>query len=113
PCLPVSSSPGLLVSELTEAGAQPQIIDIGHARQLDLAVEVPPSPLEAVCTHEHWGEIYERLVELIRSHRSTLVFVNTRRWAERVARQLADRLGEEAVASHHGSLAHKLRQRTE
>jgi ATP-dependent Lhr-like helicase len=91
----------------------PQIVDIGHARQLDLAVEVPASPLQAVCSHEQWGEIYERLVQLIQEHRSTLIFVNTRRWAERVARQLSDRLGEDAVASHHGSLAHRIRQSTE
>jgi ATP-dependent Lhr-like helicase len=96
------------------ADAEPaQIIDIGHARQLDLAVEVPPTPLEAVCSHEQWGEVYERLVQLIQEHRSTLIFVNTRRWAERVARQLSERLGEDAVASHHGSLAHRIRQNTE
>src|SRR5205807_2049177 len=58
-------------------------------------------------------EIYARLVELIREHRSTLVFVNTRRHAERVARQLSERLGSDAVASHHGSLSHRLRQQTE
>ncbi len=95
-------------------GAEPpQIVDTGHIRTLDLAVEVPQTPLEAVCSHEQWAEIYERLVSLIREHRSTLVFVNTRRHAERVARQLSERLGEEHVASHHGSLAHAMRQRTE
>lgn len=99
---------------LTGVGAEPaQIVDIGHARDVDLAVEVPPTPLQAVCSHEQWAEVYERLVELINTHRSTLIFVNTRRWAERVARQLSDRLGEDAVASHHGSLAHPIRQKTE
>ncbi|MGE3808025.1 MAG: DEAD/DEAH box helicase, partial [Gemmataceae bacterium] len=89
------------------------IVDTGHARKIDLAVEIPERPLEAICSHEHWGEVYEKLVELIRTHRSTLVFVNTRRLAERVARQLSQRLGEEAVSSHHGSLSHRIRHRTE
>lgn len=91
----------------------PVIIDTGHARKLDLAIEVPKQELEAVCSHEHWAEIYERLVNLIGEHRSTLIFVNTRRLAERVARQLSGRLGEDAVSSHHGSLSHKIRQGTE
>src|SRR5205823_6658935 len=83
---------------------RPSIVNIGHARDLDLALEVPPTELAAVCTHEHWGEIYQQLTTLIQSHRSTLVFVNTRRLAERVAFRLTEQLGEEAVASHHGSL---------
>lgn len=96
------------------AGAtEPTIIDSGHVRTLDLGVEVPPLDLQAVCTHEHWGQVYDKLVQLIGEHRSTLVFVNTRRLAERITHQLTERLGPEAVASHHGSLAHKSRQRTE
>ncbi len=86
-----------------------QIIDAGHLRSLDLAIEVPPGELSAVCSHEIWDEIYQRLGELVSSHRSTLVFVNTRRMAERVAFRLRELLGEEAVASHHGSLAKELR----
>ncbi|MBC7854117.1 MAG: DEAD/DEAH box helicase, partial [Pirellulaceae bacterium] len=86
-----------------------QIIDTGHIRQLDLALEVPPSELSAVCSNEQWGEVYERVVELIQSHRSTLVFVNTRRLAERIALRLREVLGEEAVAAHHGSLARHIR----
>ena len=85
------------------------IVDVGHLRQLNLEVEVPPSPLEAVCSAEQWGEIYEQLVAHIQSHRSTLVFVNTRRLAERVTHSLTEILGEEAVASHHGSLSRELR----
>ena len=85
------------------------IIDAGHARDLDLAVDVPASELSAVCSHEQWGEVYERLVELINTHRSTLIFVNTRRLAERVSHHLRELLGEEAVAGHHGSLAKELR----
>ncbi len=86
-----------------------QIIDTGHIRQLDLALEVPPSELSAVCSNEQWGEVYERVVELIQSHRSTLVFVNTRRLAERIALRLREVLGEEAIAAHHGSLARHIR----
>ncbi|HJS99954.1 MAG TPA: DEAD/DEAH box helicase, partial [Terriglobales bacterium] len=87
----------------------PAIVNIGHKRQLDLAVEVPASPLGPVASNEMWDEIYDRICELVRQHRSTLVFVNTRRLAERVAHQLGERLGEDAVAAHHGSLARKLR----
>ena len=86
-----------------------QIVDKGHKRQLDLAVEVPGSPLEAVMSHEVWQEIYDRLVELIGSHRTTLITVNTRRLAERMAHQLSERLGAEHVAAHHGSLASEAR----
>ena len=85
------------------------IIDAGHQRHLDLDVDVPPSELEAVCSMDQWGEVYERLSQHIRNHRSTLVFVNTRKLAERVAHQLRQTLGEEAVAAHHGSLARQLR----
>jgi ATP-dependent Lhr-like helicase len=94
-----------------EAGNRrgPVIVDEGHRRALDLALELPRSPLEAVMAGEVWNEIYDRLAELIRAHRTTLVFVNTRRLAERVARHLAERLGEEAVTAHHGSLAKEVR----
>jgi ATP-dependent Lhr-like helicase len=87
----------------------PAIVNIGHQRQMDLAVEVPASELGPVASNEMWDEIYARLSELIQQHRSTLVFVNTRRMAERVAHHLAEILGEDAVAAHHGSLARKLR----
>src|SRR2546428_2338946 len=87
----------------------PVIVNIGHKRQLDLAIEVPASALGAVATNEMWDEIYDRVVELVGQHRSTLLFVNTRRLAERVSHQLAERLGEENVVAHHGSLSRKLR----
>jgi ATP-dependent Lhr-like helicase len=90
-----------------------QIIDTGHVRELDLAVEVPPSELSAVCPVETWQEIYARLSDLIRTHRSTLVFVNTRRLAERVTHYLEEQLGEGQVASHHGSLSRETRLRAE
>src|SRR5438034_2942395 len=85
------------------------VVDRGHRRKMDLAVEVPNSPLEAVMSHEVWAEIYQRLVQLIDEHRTTLITVNTRRLAERMAHQLSDRLGAENVAAHHGSLAKEAR----
>ncbi len=81
------------------------IIDTGHVRQRDLAIEMTGSPLEAVMANEAWDEIYRRLELLIEQHRTTLIFVNTRRLAERAAAALAEKLGESAVTSHHGSLA--------
>ena len=85
------------------------IIDTGHSRKLDLAIEIPGSPLEAVMSNEVWEEIYNRVAALIREHKTTLVFVNTRRMAERVARHLGERLGDENVTAHHGSLAREIR----
>jgi ATP-dependent helicase Lhr and Lhr-like helicase len=90
-------------------GADCAIVDRGHKRKIDLAIEVPGSPLEAVMSGEVWQEIYERLVGLIESHRTTLIFVNTRRLAERMAHQLSEHLGAEHVAAHHGSLAKEVR----
>ncbi|HEX8817194.1 MAG TPA: DEAD/DEAH box helicase [Terriglobales bacterium] len=87
----------------------PVIVNVGHTRKLDLAIEVPGSALGPVASNEMWEEIYNRLVELIQQHRSTLVFVNTRRLSERVAHNLGEKLGEENVATHHGSLSRKLR----
>ena len=87
----------------------PAVVQIGQRRELDLAIEVPPGELGAVASNEMWSEIYDRLAELAKQHRSTLVFVNTRRLSERVAHHLAERLGKELVAAHHGSLSRKLR----
>src|SRR5207237_1331649 len=89
------------------------IIDSGHRRQLDLALELPGSPLEAVMAGEVWEEVYRRLAALIEEHRTTLVFVNTRRMAERVTQHLCDLLGKEKVTSHHGSLSADLRLNAE
>ena len=89
------------------------VIDEGHRRAMDLEIEIPRSPLEAVMAHEVWEEYYDRLASLIRSHRTTLVFVNTRRMAERTARHLSDRLGDDAVTAHHGSLAKETRLHAE
>jgi ATP-dependent Lhr-like helicase len=90
-----------------------RIIDTGHRRKLDVTVEVPKDELGAVASNEMWGEIYDRLNELILAHRTTLVFVNTRRLAERVAHHLGERLGEAAVLAHHGSLSRRLRLEAE
>src|SRR5207249_3354282 len=88
-----------------------ETVDTGHARDLDLAIELPGSPLSAVMSLEVWKEVYDRLAALVREHRTTLVFVNTRRLSERLARHLGERIGEENVSSHHGSLSreHRLR----
>jgi ATP-dependent helicase Lhr and Lhr-like helicase len=85
------------------------IVDEGHRRQLDLDVEIPRSALDAVMSHEVWEEYYDRLTELIQAHRTTLIFVNTRRMAERMTRHLCDRLGEDALTAHHGSLSKEKR----
>jgi ATP-dependent helicase Lhr and Lhr-like helicase len=92
---------------------EPVIVNVGHKRELDLGVEVPSSELGPVASNEMWDEIYERIVQLVNAHRSTLVFVNTRRLAERIAHQLGERLGEDNVAAHHGSLSRKLRLEAE
>ena len=85
------------------------VVDSGHMRARDLAIEVPPTPLGAVMSGEQWDQVYDRIAHLVQEHRSTLVFVNTRRHAERAARQLSQRLGEANVAAHHGSLARERR----
>jgi ATP-dependent Lhr-like helicase len=100
-------------SDFQSPRAVPVIVNVGHKRILDLGVEVPSSELGPVASNEMWDEIYERIVQLVNSHRSTLVFVNTRRLAERIAHQLGERLGEENVAAHHGSLSRKLRLEAE
>jgi ATP-dependent helicase Lhr and Lhr-like helicase len=109
--LSATQRPIEVIAHFLTGGGRPDpvIVQIGHQRQVDLAVEVPGSELGPVATHEMWGEIYDRIAELVKQHKSTLVFVNTRRLAERVAHHLAERLGEESVATHHGSLSRKLR----
>ena len=87
----------------------PVIVDVGHKRQLDIAIAVPASPLAPVASNDQWEETYDQLAHLINQHRSTLIFVNTRKQAERITMNLAKKLGEEAVATHHGSLSRKTR----
>ena len=91
----------------------PTIVDSGHIRKLDLELEIPSSPLEAVMSAEVWEEVNTRIAELIGQHRTTLVFVNTRRLAERITMQLSDRIGAEYITSHHGSLSRDKRLEAE
>jgi ATP-dependent helicase Lhr and Lhr-like helicase len=85
------------------------IVDEGHRRQMDLGLEVPGSPLDAVMSHEVWEEYYDRLAALIEAHTTTIVFVNTRRYAERIARHLSERIGDDKITAHHGSLSKETR----
>ncbi len=112
--LPVAEAPGE-GAPFPEGGrsalaqADCTIVDVGYSRARDLAIEVPPLPLEAVMSNAVWEKVYDRLAELVAQHRTTLVFVNTRRLAERACRHLSERLGNVAVAAHHGSMARELR----
>jgi len=108
---PVEEVARFLVGDRTGAGSAPAcvIVDTGHTRARDLAIELPPAPLEAVMSGEVWQQIYDRLAQLVQEHRTTLVFVNTRRLAERAARHLSERIGEQFVTAHHGSLAREQR----
>src|SRR5689334_18192420 len=89
------------------------IVQVGHRRAMDLAVEVPRDELGAVASMEMWDEVYDRIAALAQENRTTLVFVNTRRLSERVAHKLAERLGGNAVLPHHGSLSRALRLQAE
>jgi ATP-dependent Lhr-like helicase len=90
-------------------GTACEIVDSGHVRERDLALVMPGAPLEAVMSGEVWGTVYDQLAALISQHHTTLIFANTRRMVERVTRHLAERIGEENVAAHHGSLAKEQR----
>jgi len=109
--LSATQKPIELVADFLTGTEQPapHIVQIGHRRELDLAIEVPGSELGAVASNEMWDEIYDRIAALATQHRSTLVFVNTRRLSERMAHHLGERLGKDSVAAHHGSLSRKLR----
>ena len=89
------------------------LVDTGHARAIDLKLVLPSGELGPIATHEQWAETLDQIAALVKEHRTTLVFVNTRRLVERVAHQLSERLGEEAVAAHHGSLSRQTRQAAE
>ncbi|MGH7797107.1 MAG: DEAD/DEAH box helicase [Candidatus Binatia bacterium] len=112
---PIEAVARFLTGSATNGAAQPDctIVDTGHRRARDLALEVPSSPLEAVMSAEVWSQVYDRLAELIEAHRTTLIFVNTRRMAERITRQISERLGSEHVAAHHGSLSKEQRLASE
>jgi ATP-dependent Lhr-like helicase len=101
------------VAKFLTGGNKCEIVDVGHVRARDLALDVPPVPLEAIMSNDVRERVYDRLADLVAQHHTTLVFVNTRRMAERAARHLTDRLGREAVAAHHGSLAKEHRLEAE
>lgn len=110
--LSATQRPIELVAQFLVGGrALPTVVDVGHRRELDLAVDVPKDELSAVATNAIWADVYDRLAELVRQHRSTLVFVNTRRLAERVSHHLEERLRDlgGVVAAHHGSLSRQIR----
>jgi ATP-dependent helicase Lhr and Lhr-like helicase len=107
---PVDTAARLLVG----AGEPlPAVVDSGHRRRLDLSLELPDGELEAAISGDQWNEIVDRIAAHVANHRTTLVFVNTRKLSERVAHQLGERLGEDQVAAHHGSLSRERRQRVE
>ncbi|MGX7003395.1 DEAD/DEAH box helicase [Caballeronia sp. KNU42] len=107
--LSATQKPIELVAQFLTGKRPCSIVDVGHVRKRDLALELPPIPLDAIMSNDVRERVYDRLADLIAQHRTTLVFVNTRRMAERVARHLTERLGKPAVAAHHGSLAKEQR----
>ena len=111
--LSATQKPIKLIADYLCGGNECAIVDTGHKRHWDLQLEMPESSLSAVLANEIWEEVYDRLEVLINEHKTTLIFVNTRRLAERLARHLAERLGEEAVTAHHGSLSREHRLEAE
>jgi ATP-dependent Lhr-like helicase len=111
--LSATQKPIRSIAQFLTGGRACQIVDTGHRRNWELQLELTASPLTAVMSNETWGEIYDRLAELVRAHATTLIFVNTRRLAERLARHLAERLGDDAVTAHHGSLSREHRLEAE
>jgi ATP-dependent Lhr-like helicase len=111
--LSATQKPIELIASFLTGGQACEIVDSGHQRERDLQLELPASPLTPVMANEVWEEIYDRLEALIDAHRTTLIFVNTRRLAERLARHLAERIGEDAVTAHHGSLSRDHRLQAE
>ena len=89
------------------------VVDTGHARAMDLSLELPDHELGPIATHEQWAQVLDRIADLVRGHSTTLLFVNTRRLVERVAHQLSQRLGEDSVVAHHGSLSQQTRHGAE
>ncbi|MFC1688518.1 DEAD/DEAH box helicase [Pseudomonadota bacterium] len=103
--LSATQNPIMLIADYLTGGNPCAIVDTGHQKDRDLSLVIPESPLSPVMANEVWEEIYDQIEELIEQHRTTLIFVNTRRLAERLARHLAERIGEESVTAHHGSLS--------
>ena len=111
--LSATQKPIKRIADYLCGGLDCAIVDTGHQRHMDIQLELPESPLAPVLANEVWEELYEQLVAYILEHRTTLIFVNTRRLAERLARHLAERLGEDAVTAHHGSLSRTHRLQAE
>ena len=111
--LSATQKPIRRIADYLCGGLPCSIVDTGHKRHMDIQLELPDSPLAPILSSEVWEELYERLVAYIGAHKTTLIFVNTRRLAERLARHLAERLGEDAVTAHHGSLSRKHRLEAE
>ena len=106
---PISEVAKFLIGGPQRNGTECEIVDVGYSRKRDLALDVPPVPLQAVMSGDTWELVYTRIAELILQHRTTLIFVNTRRMAERAAKALSDKLGKDSVTSHHGSMSRELR----
>jgi ATP-dependent Lhr-like helicase len=111
--LSATQKPIRTIADYLCGGRECAIVDTGHKRHMDIQLELPDSPLAPVLANEVWEELYARLEAYILDHRTTLVFVNTRRLAERLSRHLAERLGENCVTAHHGSLSRKHRLEAE
>ncbi len=94
---------------LVGVGRECELVDVGHRREMDVSIVVPPSPLSTICSHEQWDEIYKQVAGLIDEHRTTLVFVNTRKLAERITARLCEVMGEDKVTCHHSSLSKQRR----
>jgi ATP-dependent Lhr-like helicase len=108
---PISLLAGMLCGMAAPAGCA--IVDTGHRRHLDLGLELPQGELEAIASGDQMGDVLDRIADLVRGHHTTLVFVNTRRLAERLAHQLGERLGDDVVSAHHGSLSKDRRSKVE
>ena len=111
--LSATQNPISLIANFLTGGRPCEVVDTGHQRDRDLSLVIPSSPLSPVMANEVWEEIYDQLEALIQEHRTTLIFVNTRRLAERLAKHLAERIGEEEVTAHHGSLSREHRLEAE
>jgi len=108
--LSATQKPTARIADFLVGNGEPcAVVDTGHVRERDLAIEIPDSPLGPVISGEVWAAVHTRLAQLIEAHTTTLVFVNTRRMAERIARHLSEQVGEEFVTSHHGSLSREQR----
>ncbi|MFL5319670.1 MAG: DEAD/DEAH box helicase, partial [Myxococcaceae bacterium] len=101
------------IAAFLTGGAPCSLVQVGHLRPWEISIELPDEEVSGVPTHEMWGQVYERLIALTEVHRTILVFTNTRKLSERIAHDLGERIGQEKVAAHHGSMSKELRLRAE